>query len=49
MQITHMISGLVKNYALVKGAEILLPTKGAVIGNCPVCGSEITERPKGWF
>lgn len=48
-EITHMISGLVKNYALVKGAEILLPTKGAVIGNCPVCGSEITERPKGWF
>lgn len=48
-EITHMISGLVKNYELVKGAEILLPTKGAVIGNCPVCGSEITERPKGWF
>lgn len=48
-EITHMISDLVKNYELVKGAEILLPTKGAVIGNCPVCGSEITERPKGWF
>lgn len=48
-EITHMISGLVKNYELVKDAEILLPTKGAVIGNCPVCGSEITERPKGWF
>ena len=48
-EITHMISGLVKNYELVKGAEILLPAKGTVIGNCPVCGSEITERPKGWF
>lgn len=48
-EITHMISSLVKNYELVKGAEILLPTKGTVIGNCPVCGSEITERPKGWF
>lgn len=48
-EITHMISGLVKNYELVKGAEILLPAKGAVIGNCPVCGSEIVERPKGWF
>ena len=48
-EITHMISSLVKNYELVKGAEILLPTKETVIGNCPVCGSEITERPKGWF
>lgn len=48
-EITNMISSLVKNYELVKGAEILLPAKGAVIGNCPVCGSEITERPKGWF
>lgn len=48
-EITHMISSLVKNYELVKGAEILLPAKGAIIGNCPVCGSEITERPKGWF
>lgn len=48
-EITHMISSLVKNYELVKGAEILLPAKGAVIGNCPVCGSEIVERPKGWF
>lgn len=47
--ITGMISGLVKNYEMVKGAEILLPAKGTVLGNCPVCGSEVTERQKGWF
>lgn len=47
--ITGMISGLVKNYEMVKGAEILLPAKGTVLGSCPVCGSEVIERQKGWF
>lgn len=47
--ITGMISGLVKNYEMVKGAEILLPAKGAVLGNCPACGCEVMERQKGWF
>lgn len=47
--ITNMISGLVKNYEMIKGAEILLPTKGSVLGNCPVCGNEVVERQKGWF
>ena len=45
--ITSMISGLVKNYEMVKGAEILLSAKVTVLGNCPVCGSEVIERQKG--
>lgn len=47
--IISMISGLVKNYEMVKGAEILLPAQSTVLGNCPVCGSEVIERQKGWF
>lgn len=47
-EITEMVSDMVKNYEVVKGAEILMPNKN-VIGFCPHCGSEVVERQKGWF
>lgn len=51
-EISSMITGLVKNYEAVKGADTLLPSRekaGKVIGNCPSCGSDIAEMQKGWF
>ena len=51
-EISSMITGLVKNYEAVKGADTLLPSRensGKVIGSCPSCGSAIAEMQKGWF
>lgn len=51
-EINDMITGLVKNYEAVKGADALLPSReksGMVIGSCPSCGSDIAEMQKGWF
>lgn len=51
-EISSMITGLVKNYEAVKGADTLLPSRekfGKVIGSCPSCGSDIAEMQKGWF
>ena len=51
-EISSMITGLVKNYEAVKGADTLLHSReksGKVIGSCPSCGSDIAEMQKGWF
>lgn len=46
-EICEMISSLVGNYEAVKGAEVLM-SDGKVIGKCPRCGAEVTERKKSW-
>lgn len=51
-EISSMITGLVKNYEAVKGADTMLPSReksGKVIGSCPSCGGDIAEMQKGWF
>ena len=48
-EITGMVQDLVRNYRCVDGAETLFPQKGAVFGNCPACGAEVLDRPKGYF
>lgn len=47
-EIAGMITELVNNYEIVKGAKVLMPEK-TVIGTCPHCGAEVVERQKGWF
>lgn len=47
-EITGMITELVNNYEIVKGAQVLMP-ETTVIGTCPRCGAEVVERRKGWF
>ena len=47
-EITEMIEGLIRNYDVVKGANVLM-AKNKVIGKCPHCGAEVIERKKGWF
>jgi DNA topoisomerase-3 len=48
-EINSMIRDMVENYECVSGADVLLPPKGAVVGNCPACGAEVLDKPKGYF
>ena len=48
-EIKGMISGLVKNYEAVKGADVLMKQERKIIGKCPACGSDVQESAKGWF
>ena len=48
-EISSMVSGLVKTYEAVKGADVLMQPERKVIGSCPACGSDVCETVKGWF
>ena len=48
-EISSMVSGLVKTYEAVKGADVLMQPERKVIGSCPTCGSDVCETAKGWF
>ena len=48
-EIEQMVNGLVQDYESVKDAEALLHPECDSIGICPVCGSEVIEKQKGFF
>lgn len=48
-EIGLMVNDLVKNYSVIKGAEVLFPSGREVIGKCPRCGCDVTESKKGFF
>ena len=48
-EISSMVSGLVKTYEAVNGADVLMQPERKVIGSCPACGSDVCETAKGWF
>lgn len=48
-EISSMVSGLVKTYEAVKGADVLMQPERKVIGSCPACGSDVCETARGWF
>ena len=48
-EISEMVSSLVKNYKIVKDADLLMKPKGEMIGSCPACGCQVAETAKGWF
>jgi DNA topoisomerase-3 len=48
-EIEQMVNGLVQDYKIVKDAEALLHPECDSIGICPVCGSEVIEKQKGFF
>lgn len=47
--IAGMLRELVKTYAPVRGAEVLLPSGREIIGKCPRCGGSVNESKKGFF
>jgi len=48
-EIEQMVNGLVQDYESVKDAEALLHPECDSIGICPVCGSKVIEKQKGFF
>lgn len=48
-EIQEMIAALIKTYEVVKDAEVLIPKEANIIGQCPVCGSDVTEKSKAFF
>ena len=48
-EISLMVNELVKNYSVIKGAEVLFPSGRDVVGKCPRCGGDVTESKKGFF
>lgn len=47
-EIKQVISGLVKNYEVIKDAEVMM-NESKSVGKCPLCGASVEERPKGYF
>lgn len=47
-EIKHVISGLVKNYEVIKEAEVIM-NESKSVGKCPLCGASVEDRPKGYF
>ena len=47
-EITGMISGLVRNYEAAKDSGLQMNGYRKA-GRCPCCGSDVVEKPKGWF
>ena len=48
-EITQMVQTLVSEYQPVPGAEVLFPSGREIVGQCPRCGSNVTESKKGFF
>lgn len=48
-EIQDMISALVQTYEKVKGSDVLMAKEVQTVGVCPVCGSSVIERQKGFF
>ena len=47
-EIKQVISGLVKNYEVIKEAEVMM-NESKSVGKCPLCGASVEDRPKGYF
>ena len=47
-EIKQVISGLVKNYEVIKDAEVMM-NENKSVGKCPLCGASVEDRPKGYF
>ena len=48
-EIKGMISSLVQTYQVIEGADIVAKRGYESIGKCPVCGSTVENRNKGYF
>lgn len=48
-EIQEMISALVQTYEKIQGSEVMMAKEVRTVGVCPVCGSSVEERQKGFF
>lgn len=47
-EIKQVISSLVKNYEVIKDAEVMM-NESKSVGKCPLCGASVEDRSKGYF
>ena len=48
-EIKDVIAGLIQNYEVIRDSEVLLSKEANAIGKCPVCGSAVEDKAKGYF
>ena len=48
-EIKDVIFHLIKHYEVIQDAEVLMAKERNAIGKCPLCGSPVENRPKGYF
>ena len=48
-EIKDMIAGLIQNYEVIRDSEVLLSKEANAVGKCPLCGSAVEEKAKGYF
>ena len=48
-EIKDVIAGLIQNYEVIRDSEVLLSKEANAIGKCPLCGSAVEEKAKGYF
>ena len=48
-EIKDVIAGLIQNSEVIRDSEVLLSKEANAIGKCPLCGSVVEEKAKGYF
>ena len=48
-EIKDVIAGLIQNYEVIRDSEVLLSKEANAIGKCPLCGSAVEDKAKGYF
>ena len=48
-EIQDMITGLIDTYKIVEDTATLMDPDYKPLGKCPCCGSDVIEKPKGFF
>lgn len=48
-EIKDVIAGLIQNYEVIRDSEVLMSKEANSIGKCPLCGSAVEDKSKGYF
>ena len=48
-EIKDVIAGLIQNYEVIRDSEVLMSREANAIGKCPLCGSAVEDKAKGYF
>ena len=48
-EIKTVMAGLIQNYEVIRDSEVLMTKESKGIGKCPLCGSMVETKSKGYF
>jgi len=48
-EIKDVIASLIQNYEVIRDSEVLMSKEANAIGKCPLCGSAVEDKAKGYF